>query len=366
MAEQSLAIKYRPKKFEDVVEQGSVVQILRHQLDTGKIKHVYLFCGGAGTGKTTCARIFANEINKGMGSPIEIDAASNNSVESVRTVIQQAVQPSLDGSTYRVYIYDECHMLSVSAWNAMLKTLEEPPQTAIFIFCTTDPQKIPKTIISRAERYDFQRISQDGITKRLDWILKSEQDDIYDRLVVQPWEEEEPVSDEYLNSLLTWDSDALEYLAKLADGGMRDAITMLDKCLTFDTCVSLANVVQAVGTVDFKTFFDLTESVIAMLPKNMIEIIEQAHSQGKDLKLFIRSYLDFVLDLCKFEVTGTLDYTKIPNFYEEALSKRDEYYFNICFDLLHLMTKLNADIKWDSSPKSLIEARLLSICIREE
>jgi DNA polymerase-3 subunit gamma/tau len=348
MAEQSLAVKYRPKTFEDVTEQGSIIQILRNQLENGKIKHVYLFSGGAGTGKTTCARIFANEINNGKGMPVEIDAASNNSVESVRTVIQQAVQPSLDGSTYRVYIYDECHMLSVSAWNAMLKMLEEPPQTAIFIFCTTDPQKIPKTILSRTERYDFQRISQQGIVDRLKWIIVEEN------------------QGKEIDDLLHFSYDALEYIAKIADGGMRDAITLLEKCLAFDKDVSLDNVVKTVGTVDFKVFFDLTESIVDEIPKEMLEIIEQVHSQGKDLKLFVRGYLDFVLDLCKFDTMRTLTYTKIPNFYEDGLKKMDNHYFDICFQLLQKLLKLNSDVKWDSNPKALIEANLIDMCMRAE
>ena len=177
MPNQSLAVKYRPTTFSDVVEQGSIKVILENQLKDNSIKHAYLFCGGAGTGKTTCARIFANEINNHKGTPIEIDGASNNSVESVRTIIQQSRQQSLD-STYKIYIIDECHSLSNSAWQAMLKLLEEPPATAIFIFCTTDPQKIPNTILSRVQRYDFQRISQKGIVDRLREILEQENGEI--------------------------------------------------------------------------------------------------------------------------------------------------------------------------------------------
>ena len=196
MSNQSLAVKYRPTTFADVTEQGNVVKILENQLSSGEIMHAYLFNGGAGTGKTTCARIFANEINHGIGTPIEIDAASNNSVEDVRTIIQQARQKPLDGSEYRVYIMDECHMFSNSAWNAMLKLLEEPPATAIFIFCTTDPQKIPKTILSRVQRYEFQRISTGGIIARLMYICDSE------GMMRQKGKE----------------TPALKYIAKLAEG----------------------------------------------------------------------------------------------------------------------------------------------------
>lgn len=170
---QALAVTYRPKTFDDVVEQGSVKTILQQQLATNEFKHAYLFCGGAGTGKTTCARIFANEINHGQGNPIELDAASNNGVDDVRNIIQQARSKSLD-SEYKVFIIDECHSISNAGWQAFLKIIEEPPARSIFIFCTTDPQKIPKTILSRVQRYDFQRISQEGIVDRLKYIIEQE------------------------------------------------------------------------------------------------------------------------------------------------------------------------------------------------
>lgn len=170
---QSLAIKYRPKTFSDVVEQSSTKIILEQQLISGEIKNAYLFVGSAGTGKTTCARIFANVVNGGRGNPIELDAASNNSVDDVREIINQAKTKSLD-SEYKVFIIDECHALSNAAWQAMLKIIEEPPAKSIFILCTTESQKIPKTILSRVQRFDFQRISQKGIVNRLRDIIDLE------------------------------------------------------------------------------------------------------------------------------------------------------------------------------------------------
>lgn len=169
----SLAVKYRPKIWSDVCEQNATLVILQQQLIANDIKNSYLFCGPAGCGKTTCARIFANEINKGLGSPIELDAASNNSVEDVREIIQQAKTTSID-SEYKVFIMDEVHALSNQAWQAMLKVLEEPPAKSIFIMCTTEKNKIPKTILSRVQQFDFQRISTNAIADRLTEVLKQE------------------------------------------------------------------------------------------------------------------------------------------------------------------------------------------------
>lgn len=180
MSTQSLAVKYRPRNFSEVVEQSATKIILQQQLDSGEIKNAYLFCGGAGTGKTTCARIFANEINKGKGSPIELDAASNNSVDDVREIIQQAKTTSLD-SEYKVFIMDEVHALSNQAWQAMLKVLEEPPAKSIFIMCTTEKNKIPKTILSRVQQFDFQRISTNAIADRLKKIIEFENEELKNR-----------------------------------------------------------------------------------------------------------------------------------------------------------------------------------------
>ena len=177
MAVKTLAVKYRPTSWDEVSEQSSTKIILQQQLKSGEVKNAYLFCGPAGCGKTTCARIFANDINKGEGNPIELDAASNNGVDDVRNIIQQAKTKSIN-SEYKIFIIDECHALSNSAWQAMLKIIEEPPAKSIFIFCTTDPQKIPKTILSRVQRYDFQRISQEGIVERLERILELENNEV--------------------------------------------------------------------------------------------------------------------------------------------------------------------------------------------
>ena len=173
MAKEALAVKYRPKVFEDMTEQNAIKDILMNQLETKTFQHGYLFTGPSGTGKTTSARIFANMINAGKGNPIEVDAASNSGVDNIRQIIEDAKRKPLDAE-YKIFIVDECHSLSDSSWQALLKTLEESPKFTIFIFCTTDPQKVPATILSRVQRYNFQKISNDGIVKRLEDICKME------------------------------------------------------------------------------------------------------------------------------------------------------------------------------------------------
>ena len=343
MAEQSLAVKYRPKTFDDVSEQESVKKILKQQLASDTVKNAYLFVGGAGTGKTTCARIFANEINKGKGEPIELDAASNNSVDDVRLIIQQSKTQSLD-SEYRMFIIDECHALSNNAWQAFLKILEEPPKKSIFIFCTTDPQKIPKTILSRVQRYDFKRISQEGICRRLELIYQTE-------TVENGWD----VKLDY--------KDGMEYLAKIADGGMRDAITRMDKCLAYSTELTVENIVKALGTVDYETFFELSDAIHNKDSAYLIKIIEMVHSEGKDLKQFIKLYLAFLLDIIKYDITKSFEFLQMPNIYEVALQNYERGWFEDCQRLLDVVANLNSDVKWDTQPKITIEATLLRVIL---
>lgn len=344
MAKKSLAIKYRPRTFNDVVEQGAIKTILRQQLEDNETKNAYLFCGGAGTGKTTCARIFANEINHFEGNPIEMDAASNSSVDDVREIIQQAKTKSLE-SEYKVFIIDECHSISNTGWQAFLKLLEEPPAKSIFIFCTTDPQKIPKTILSRVQRYDFQRISHKGVVNRLTYILNAEQQEA--------------------NEFTNIDPAALDYIAKIADGGMRDAITMMDKCLSFSSTLSLENVVKALGVADYETMIAL--SVNILINKQQVEIlniIEEVHRSGKDLKQFIKTYTNFVLDLNKYVCTQSFDYLETPQTFEKDVKRlTDTNALKVrVLKLLQVLIKLNADIKWETSPKAVIEATLIILC----
>lgn len=327
----ALATKYRPMSFEDVTEQNAIKVILQEQIDSHSVKNGYLFVGSAGTGKTTCARIFAKEINKGEGVPIEMDAASNNSVEDVRSIIAQAQTKSLD-SEYKIFIIDEAHSLSNSAWQAMLKTLEEPPAKSIFIFATTDPQKIPKTILSRVQRYDFQRISQKGIVDRLEKILNLE----YGRK--------------------TFLKEPIEYIAKLADGGMRDAITLMDKCLSYSTDLTVENVVKALGVANYDVMFSLLDSLIESKTTLCLEQVDSIYKSGIEMKQFVKTFTEFVLDVCKYGLTKEFSLIKIPNIYKSSLDTYGDYEFDRAKALLKVLIDLSASIKWETNPRYVIDA----------
>lgn len=338
MATKTLAVKYRPQTFDDIVEQDAIKLILKQQLESDEIKNAYLFCGPAGDGKTTTARIFAKEVNKGKGNPIEMDAASNSGVDDVRNISQQAQSKSLE-SEYKVFIIDECHSISNTGWQAFLKLIEEPPAKSIFIFCTTDPERIPKTILSRVQRYDFQRISQQGIVDRLKTICDLE----------------------FENKSYQWHDDSFEYIAKLADGGMRDAISFMDKCLAYNSELTLENVVEALGTIDYDTMIELTDNILSNDIISVLTSVETIFSQGKDLKQFIKQYMQFILDILKKSLGCDWKYLSIPKLkdYEEWMINISEDDYGYIEELLSCLVSLNSEIKYSSVPKTDIEAELL-------
>lgn len=296
---QPLANKYRPKKFEDVSEQGAIKTIIENQIKSNDIRNAYLFCGGAGTGKTTCARIVAGMINEGQGNPIELDAASNNSVDDVRRIITDSKFKSMD-SKYKIYIIDECHSLSNAAWQAMLKLLEEPPKSTVFIFCTTDPQKIPGTILSRVQRYNFQRISKEGIIKRLKFIIDSE-------------------NQENTTSRIFYEDEAIDYIAKQAQGGMRDAITTLDKCLQYNNNLSLQNVVTVLSSgVTPYELFDFTVLLLNKDSKKALDMLNSFFMSGIDMNLLLNMYFEFLLNIQKYLVLRDKSVANLP---EDILNK---------------------------------------------
>lgn len=335
MAE-ALATKYRPREFKDVSSQKSVIQILEKQLQQHDVKNCYLFCGASGCGKTTLARIYANKLNEGVGQPVEIDAASNSGVENVRQIIKSAQERSLQGR-YKVYILDECHAFSNAAWQAFLKCIEEPPKYTIFMFCTTDPQKIPATILNRVCRFNLTRIPTEQIKDRLNYICQQEGFTNY--------------------------SDACDYISKLANGGMRDAIATLDKASSFDTNLSMNNVLSALGNYSYNTFIDLANAFIDCDQAKIFEVVSDYYEQGNDLKLFVDQFLAFMIDVTKYSIFKSFDMIKVPVTLKEELDRvvniQDaSNYFSYVIDRL-LDTKNM--IKNDSQIKSTVEIMFLRI-----
>lgn len=313
-----LANKYRPKRFEDVSEQGAIKTIIENQIKDKDIRNAYLFCGGAGTGKTTCARIVADMINNGQGKPIELDAASNNSVEDVRRIITDSKYKSLT-SEYKIYIIDECHSLSNAAWQAMLKLLEEPPASTIFIFCTTDPQKIPRTILSRVQRYNFQRISKKGIINRLKYIIDCENMKFESSWQLNDVQADKERREKYY---IEYEDSALDYIAKQAQGGMRDAITTLDKCLQYSKKLTLENVVKVLSSgVTPYELFDFTDLLLKKDSKAALDKLNEFYMSGIDMNLFINMYFEFLLNCQKYLVTGVKDIANIPDDIINKLSR---------------------------------------------
>lgn len=337
---QSLAVTYRPAKFNDVVEQDTIKQILNEQLSTGQLKRVLLFTGPAGTGKTTNARIFANEIEPCKANIIEINAADHTGVEDVRTIIDNCKSKPLQGK-YKVFIIDEVHSLSVNAFNALLKLLEEPPSYCIFIMCTTDPQKIIGTILSRAYRYDFQKISHKGIVNRLNYILECEKSKP-DGCGIQSWE-----------------MDALNYIGKVANGGMRDAVTLLDKVISYSKNITVNDVVKVLGVTDYDIQFDIFNALYNKDENNLTIKLDELYKSGKDLKLFTKNFLSFVLDINKFITLRSFDYIAIPATYEQRLMQYNQSYKPYLKYLLTKLIELNTSMKWEVNPKTLLESSLL-------
>lgn len=346
MAKEALAVKYRPNVFEDMTEQSAIKDILMNQLETKTFQHGYLFTGPAGTGKTTSARIFANMINDGKGNPIEVDAASNSGVDNIRQIIEDAKRKPLDAE-YKIFIVDECHSLSNGAWQALLKTLEEPPKFTIFIFCTTDPQKVPATILSRVQRYNFQKISNKGIADRLSAIL-----------IMESEEANECGCDGAYN----WNAESIEYIAKVSNGGMRDAITLMDKCLSLSSNLTLENVLKTIGGEDYTTFITFLSALEGKVKVSAVRIIENVYNAGKDVKQFMKDFAKFILEVEKYSLYKNFDYISLPNTLENELEQLID---DSLFDVMDFVVSLNSQIKWENEPKTLIELSILIYCGKE-
>ena len=290
--------KWRPQIFDDVCGQEHITSVLRYEAEHGAFSHAYLFCGSRGTGKTTCAKILAKVVNcehPVNGNPcgvcdscraidagsatdiLEMDAASNNGVDNIRDIREEvAYAPS--ALKYRVYIIDEVHMLSVSAFNALLKTLEEPPEHVIFILATTELQKLPATIISRCQRFDFRRISTDALVKRLTYIAEEE------KISLEP--------------------DAARMLAKLAQGGMRDAISLLELCAGATRSITAATVNETVGTSGREALLATVQAILEKDYDKLFEQVDEIVRSSKDLAVFWQDLISVYRDILIFRTAS--------------------------------------------------------------
>lgn len=333
-AHTSLATKWRPQTWDEVCGQSAVVQILRHQLDTGTFKQSYLFCGKYGSGKTTSARLMAKGINKGNQGIIEIDAASNNGADHVREISKEAKQMPLT-SEYKVFILDEAHLTSAAGWGVWLKLLEEPPSRSIFIFCTTDPQKLPNTILSRVQQYTFTNIPLADIASRLKYIAEQENIDI--------------------------DEPSINYIAKLAEGSMRDGIAMLDKCQSLNSKITMKEVADSLSTVGYKEYLTLIDALSHKDTNTSVNIISEAYNDGKDMKLFIEQLMYTVCDVCNYFIFKSFNYISIPELpeYKEMMDKLD---MDKCLAILEWIKGVNGSIRGNKNPKNaiLVEVMLWS------
>lgn len=335
MRVENLASKYRPQTFDDVSEQASIKIILENQIKTDNIKHAYLFCGGAGTGKTTTARIIASMINQNVGAPIEMDCASHNGVDDMRNIQEQCKTRPLQGK-YKIFLLDECHMITTAGWNSMLKILEEPPSYVVFLFCTTDPQKIPGTILSRVQRYNFSRISTQGIIKRLKYILNNEQ-------------------------LNDYEDTAVEYIARLAKGGMRDAITTLEKCLDYDKHLTL-DVVHKVtsGGVTEHVQLNLLELLLNSDSKGALLAFDDIYMSGIDTSLFLKLYIEFLENCVKYLITRSPDIVPLSQITLEWLENHSQFLAAIK-DILMSAIRLKNDFSSEDL-KILLESWIVQEC----
>jgi DNA polymerase-3 subunit gamma/tau len=266
--------------------------------------HTYMTNDLIVTHNTTTARIIANMINEGKGKPIELDCASHNGVDDMREILEECHTRPLIGK-YKIFLMDECHMLTVQAWNSLLKVLEEPPSYVIFLFCTTDPQKIIQTILSRVQRFNFSRISTEGIIKRLKYIISQENKDYLNDTSISSEELNERQKASAQGAVyINYEEEAVEYLARLAKGGMRDAITSLEKCLDYSTNLTLENVHKVMsGGVDEETLLKMMRLILDKNAKASLLCFNEIYMSGIDTSLFLKLYIEYLENCIKFIIT---------------------------------------------------------------
>jgi DNA polymerase-3 subunit gamma/tau len=352
--------KFRPQEFEDVKGQDHIVTTLKNQIKADRIGHAYLFCGTRGTGKTTVAKILAKAVNcehPVEGSPcgecpscraiaagtsmnvIEIDAASNNGVDNIRQIREEVAYRPTEGR-YKVYIIDEVHMLSVGAFNALLKTLEEPPAYVIFILATTEAHKLPITILSRCQRYDFHRISIDTIADRLSELMREEQIEVEER--------------------------AIRYVAKAADGSMRDALSLLDQCIAFHLGETLTydNVLEVLGAVDTEVFSRLLRQILAKNITGAIGTLDELVNEGRELGQMVADFTWYLRNLLLVQssddMEDVLDMSSdnLAALKEEAGMIKPE----VLLRYIRIFSELGNQVRYSTQKRILIEIAIIKLC----
>ena len=360
MSYTALYRKFRPDNFKDVKGQDHIVTTLKNQIQADRIGHAYLFCGTRGTGKTSIAKLFAKTVNCENpldGSPcgicsscksiaagasmnvIEIDAASNNGVDNIREIVDEVSYSPAEGK-YKVYIIDEVHMLSIGAFNALLKTLEEPPSYVIFILATTEVHKIPITILSRCQRYDFKRISIETITERMQELMDAEGVQVEEK--------------------------ALRYVAKTADGSMRDALSLLDQCIAFHFGKELTydKVLDVLGAVDTEVFSRLYRQVLERNVLGCIQLLEEIIMQGRELTQFVSDFSWYLRNLLLVKTSDNMEDVidvsseNLMRLKEEA-SETD---METIIRYIRVFSELSSKIKYATQKRILLEVALIKLC----
>jgi DNA polymerase-3 subunit gamma/tau len=360
MSYMALYRKFRPDQFEDVKGQEHIVTTLKNQLMADRIGHAYLFCGTRGTGKTTVAKLFAKAVNCEHpvdGSPcgvckscqsiadgtsmnvIEIDAASNNGVDNIRDIKEQVRYSPTEGK-YKVYIIDEVHMLSIGAFNALLKTLEEPPSYVIFILATTEAHKIPITILSRCQKYDFRRISIDTIAARLMDLMEKEQVQVEER--------------------------AIRYIAKAADGSMRDALSLLDQCIAFYLGEKLTydKVLDVLGAIDTQLYQRLIEMILDHDAAGVMNFIEEIIWQGKDLSQFVTDFMWYLRNLLLMQSGEVKEDTLDISSDNLAIMRQSaaQIEASSLMRYIRILSELLNQIRYSTSKRVLTEVAFIKLC----
>jgi len=360
MSYTALYRKFRPENFKDVKGQDHIVTTLKNQIAAERVGHAYLFCGTRGTGKTSIAKLFAKTVNCENpieGNPcgecasckaiaagasmnvMEIDAASNNGVENIREIISDVSYSPANGR-YKVYIIDEVHMLSIGAFNALLKTLEEPPSYCIFILATTEVHKIPITILSRCQRYDFKRITIDTITDRLKELMETEHVEVEDK--------------------------ALRYVAKTADGSMRDALSLLDQCIAFHFGQKLTYdmVLDVLGAVDTVVFSKLLRQILDRNVIGCIDLLEEIVMQGRELTQFVSDFTWYLRNLLLVKTTDDVeDVLDVSTDNKKRLMEEAQMTdAESIIRFIRIFSELSGTIRYAAQKRIVIEIALIKLC----